>query len=168
MASRNLLLGIFIALTLILAAVSAAEYLQTSQLDAQVSALSVQVSEHQTSGEVTAAVSQSLGQTGQIVIGSIGTFDFRAANYTAPNTFIFENVTFTSTPEVTTGAVCAQFSATLQNGSSYPLAACAFDVSIPQDQAMARQTIISFTSQSTPEAGLMFLPDGTAYVLVRS
>lgn len=103
------------------------------------------------------------------MIGSVGTFDFKAANYTTPNTFSFENVTFTSTPQVTTGAPCAEFTAELQNGSSFPLAACAFDVAIPGDQSsgVVGQAVISFANQTMPHVGVMLLPDRTAYVLVR-
>ena len=108
-------------------------------------------------GQIFVQTSRSFGQMGQIVIAGVGTFDFRAANYTVPNTFSFDNVTFTSTPEVTTGAICAEFGATLQNGSSYSLGACGF----------FQQSTISFTKQATPQAGVMLLPDRTAYVLVR-
>jgi len=156
MNSRALLLGIFVVLTIILASLSAVEYLRTSQLNAQLSPVE--------------GAPSSLGQVGQIVIVGEGTFDFRAANYTTPNTFTFENVTFTSTPTVSTGAVCAEFNATLQDGSSYSLAACAFDVFLQNGQSSGSvgQMVLSFTTQATPQAGVMLLPNRSAYVLVRA
>lgn len=159
----TLLAGLLVCLVIVFAGALTIEYFRNEQQSSQISALSSRLATLESSGEVVVAASRSFGQEGQIVIGNLGTFDFKAANYTEPNTFTFQNVTFRSTPEVTTGALCALFNATLQSGATYQLAACAFGTS-----SGGVQTVISLTEQAVPQAGVMLLPDRTAYVLVRA
>jgi len=161
MVSRNLILGIFVVATIILSAATVVLYGRASGASATTVTVTT-VSGQQ----VVAQGSRSLGQGGEIVIQGVGTYDFEAANYTTSNTFQFENVTFAAVPQVTTGALCAEFKATLQNGSSYTLEACSFLMDLTS-VGTVQQTVITFTSQAVPQAGLMFLPDRTAYVLVR-
>lgn len=166
--SKNLLIGVFVAATVILSAATVVLYGQVSGAGhtTTITVTTAPVSTQLPGQEVVVQVSPTFGQAGEIVIQGVGTFDFRAANYTAANTFQFENVTFTAVPTVTTGALCAEFKATLQNGSSYSLEACSFEMALPS-VGTVQQTAISFTNQTIPQAGLMFLPDRTAYVLVR-
>lgn len=165
MKSRSLLLAVFVVLTILFAAVSTIEYTEVSQLSAQVSAMSAGTG---SSGRFLVQASRPLGATGEIVIGVVGTYDFEAANYTVPNTFVFENVTFSSMPHITTGAICAQFNATLSSGQTFPLAACAFDVFLGGEQAgsVSMQSVITFSNQTRPAVGVMLLSDQSAYVLV--
>jgi len=161
MVSRNLILGVFVVATVVLSAATVVLYSRVS------GASTTTVTVTTVSGQqVVAQGSRSLGQGGEIVIQGVGTYDFEAANYTTSNTFQFENVTFTAVPVVTTGALCAEFRATLRNGSSYSLEACSFEMAL-SSVGTVQQTAISFTSQASPQAGLMFLPDRSAYVLVR-
>lgn len=168
--SRTIVLGILIVLTATFAFVSVVENSEILQLNARVSTLTAQVSTLGSSGAAVVSVSSQLGETGQLVIMGVGTFDFEAANYTTPRTLNFENVTFTSTPQVTTGALCAEFTATMSNGSSFPLAACAFGAYVGNGQTSATviQSVISFSNQTKPQVGVMLLSDRSAYVLVRA
>ncbi|HYB44991.1 MAG TPA: hypothetical protein VEC92_00565 [Nitrososphaerales archaeon] len=162
MVSRNLILGVFVVATVVLSAATLVLYTRVSGANGTTTVTVTMVSGQQ----VVAQGSRSLGQAGEMVIQGVGTYDFEAANYTTSNTFQFENVTFAAVPEVTTGALCAEFKATLQNGSSYTLEACSFLMDLTS-VGTVQQTVITFTSQAVPQAGLMFLPDRTAYVLVR-
>jgi imidazoleglycerol phosphate synthase glutamine amidotransferase subunit HisH len=169
---RNLILGVFVVATVILSAATLVLYGQVSRANGTTTTTTVTLTTVSGSTElsgqqVIVEASRSFGQVGEIVMPGVGTFDFRAANYTTPNTFRFENVTFTAVPQVTTGALCAEFKATLQNGSSYSLEACSFDLALTS-LGIVQQTVISFTKQAVPQAGLMFLPDRTVYVLVRA
>ena len=161
---------LFVVLTVAFSAVSVVEYTEIAKLNTEVSTEFTTVTGSQSSGSFVIQTSHSLGTTGEIVVGNVGTYDFEAANYQSPNTFTYENVTFTSTPQVTTGAVCAEFNATVLGGQTFPLAACAFDVYISSGPSpgMVMQSVIAFSNQTTPAVGVMLLSDRTAYVLVRS
>jgi hypothetical protein len=160
MDKRNSVIAVLLGFMILFAALSVSEFLQTSEMRGQVSSLESKTATTITElgAETTLEVSGSLGQSGVIVIEGVGDFNDEAVNYSIRNSLVFDGVNFSFLPNVAALEPCVRVGVTTQNGSNYSWTPCFLD---------STNASITFAS-SSDQVGLLFMSDGTAYVLVRT
>jgi hypothetical protein len=157
MIVRKLLLAVLVGLTLVFASLSVIEFaLSTNRITQTVNSTLASTK----TVLFPVPVPSFLERNGSLLIDGYGLFFYVATDYTAPKTFTFHNITFNSTPEVTTGAPCAFFTVNFHDASVEKLSVCSFTTNYGHEAAMA------LSMHYDPRVGLYFQSDGTVYVMV--